>query len=152
MRNGLSIFRRNDLIRGLGWPLALASAAVVGFLVRSVFGGDPGWMVAVAVLVLLGLPLMIWSLWGQRCPRCRSNLARHGWAVSPSGGWVRTGDMSRNRYATAAQQCAVCGLDLTVTRPADCPAPAPESERARWIEDYRADRRGRRDGPFFGGS
>ena len=119
MGKGLSIFRRNDLIRGLGWPVVLASAAVVGLLVRSGFGGDRGWMAAGAVLALLSLPLMIWSVWGQRCPRCRTNLARHGWAVAPSGGWVRTGDLTRARYATAAQQCAVCDLDLTTIRPGD---------------------------------
>lgn len=119
MRKGLSIFRRNDLIRGLGWPAILALAVVTGLLVRSRFGADLGWAAAVVIVVLLGLWLFVWLMWGQRCPRCRANLARDGWGTSLSGGWVRTGDLTRGRYASAAQRCAVCDLDLTDVRPGD---------------------------------
>ena len=148
----MSVFRRNDLIRGLWFPLLAAVSILSGWLAHRFGDGLSGVMVAATVFVAVGLPFWVWRRFGWRCPRCRTNLATEGWARGVFGGWVRTGDFTRGPTAGAAQHCAVCELDLTRTEFGDWPEPAPAADREVWRRNYREARRARRDRPFFGPS
>ncbi len=148
----LSVFRRNDLIRGLWFPFLAAVSVLVGWLAPRADSHLPGVAAGALTFVVLGLPFWAWRRFGWRCPRCLTNLATNGWARGAFGGWVRTGDILRGTYAGAAQYCAVCELDLTRTAYGDWPEPASAEDRRAWVRKYREASRARRDRPFFGSS